>query len=91
MYDSKIAQSISAEFCAIGTVLKAQYGNIKDLYGSKLRTPISPRAISYENLRLASFRAGVSRGGSGIVNEGLLDFGGIIARQHMRRVRRCQS
>ncbi|KIW40079.1 uncharacterized protein PV06_07315 [Exophiala oligosperma] len=47
-YDSNIVHRTCADLSAIGTVRKAQYGRIKLLYGSKERTPISPRAISYE-------------------------------------------
>jgi hypothetical protein len=62
----EIAQSTSADFRAIDTVLKAQNGRMRDLYGSKVKTPISPRAMACEKQRPRLSIAGMASGGSGI-------------------------
>lgn len=49
----------------MGTVLKRQRGSRRDLYGSKVRTPCSPRAMRYDIRRAVFSRAGVGRGDDG--------------------------
>jgi hypothetical protein len=64
-YDSKISQRAEEEFVAKGTARKAQYCRMRLLYGSKLGTPISPRAMACEKLRSSPPTAGASSGGFG--------------------------
>lgn len=50
----------------MGTVRNAQYGRRRDLYGSNVRTPVSPREMAYEKLRSGEEREGVGRGVEGV-------------------------